>query len=49
MMPPLLRRCSECGHIGFGPRFPLEERDGAVVVCPSCGAYVDDAPDPRLR
>jgi DNA-directed RNA polymerase subunit RPC12/RpoP len=43
MLPPLVRRCPDCGYLGLRFRFAAVEDDR--VECPVCGhrfAVVDD-------
>jgi len=39
VIPPLVRRCTECGHVTWGHRFASVGTDDGeeVVECPSCG------------
>ncbi|WP_192918428.1 hypothetical protein [Salinigranum salinum] len=46
MMPPLLRRCPECGHVGLARRF--SGVDGEYVACPVCGFRFEPVDKPWL-
>jgi transcription elongation factor Elf1 len=37
MIPPLLRRCPDCGHVGLASRFAAVERWSGRVECHACG------------
>lgn len=39
MIPPLIRRCPECGHLTLARRFaPVSDAEQDTrVECPSCG------------
>ncbi|MFC7133115.1 MULTISPECIES: hypothetical protein [Salinibaculum] len=38
MLPPVVRRCPACGHVGLTPRFPARlDGDEWTVECPACG------------
>jgi transcription elongation factor Elf1 len=45
MIPPLFRRCPECGHWSWSGRFPVvaavDER--SLVECPACGHRFEPA------
>jgi ribosomal protein S27E len=45
MMPPLLRRCPECGHVGLARRFA---GSGEYVACPVCGFRFEPVDKPWL-
>jgi rubredoxin len=46
MMPPLLRRCPDCGFVGLSRRFPGV--DDALVECPVCGLRFEPVDRPWL-
>ncbi|WP_424000470.1 hypothetical protein ACOZ4I_13745 [Haloarcula salina] len=50
MIPPLVRRCPDCGHLGWSRRFTVVE-DGAPrrVACPDCGHEFAVADSPWLQ
>lgn len=48
MMPPLLRRCPDCGHVTLAGRFvPVD--DSRLVACPVCGFRFRTVDEPRLN
>jgi predicted RNA-binding Zn-ribbon protein involved in translation (DUF1610 family) len=47
MMPPLLRRCPDCGFVGLSRRFPREE--SGSVECPACGIQFEPVDRPWLQ
>jgi transcription elongation factor Elf1 len=49
MLPPLVRRCPDCGHIGWSRRFTVVERSPQVVACPSCGHRFETIDNPLLN
>jgi predicted RNA-binding Zn-ribbon protein involved in translation (DUF1610 family) len=50
MIPPLVRRCPDCGYLGPSGRFAIREADGVRrVECPSCGCRIDPIDDPLLN
>lgn len=50
MMPPIIRRCPECGHINWSRRFTVVDTDAGrqLVECPSCNHQFSPIDDPRL-
>lgn len=49
MLPPLVRRCPDCGHVTLSARFAPVEDDGArLVECPACGHRFETVDDPWL-
>ncbi|WP_324661939.1 hypothetical protein [Haloarcula sediminis] len=50
MMPPLRRRCPQCGHRDWTPRFEAVRVDGTHrIVCPACGHRFEPVEKPWLR
>jgi transcription elongation factor Elf1 len=50
MIPPLVRRCPECGHVTWSSRFPVVTDEGRQLVeCPSCRCRFETADDPMLK
>ncbi|WP_340602162.1 hypothetical protein [Halalkalicoccus tibetensis] len=50
MIPPLVRRCPDCGHLGFGPRFSaVETEEGRRLECPACSARFEPVDRPLLN
>jgi DNA-directed RNA polymerase subunit RPC12/RpoP len=50
MIPPLVRRCPDCGYLGLSARFAtLETDEGRRIECPSCGCRIDPIDDPWLN
>jgi len=47
MLPPLVRRCPDCGHLGLSVRFAAVD-DGRLVECPSCGHRFEPVENPWL-
>jgi rubredoxin len=47
MMPPLLRRCPDCGFVGPSRRFVRAAPD--VVTCPVCGFRFETLDRPWLQ
>lgn len=51
MIPPLVRRCPECGHTTWSGRFPVvavvDER--SLVECPSCSHRFGPVDNPMLK
>jgi DNA-directed RNA polymerase subunit RPC12/RpoP len=47
MMPPLLRRCPDCGFVGPSRRFVRAAPD--VVACPVCGFRFETLDRPWLQ
>lgn len=47
MMPPLLRRCPDCGFVGPSHRFARS--DLRVVTCPVCGFRFEPVDQPWLQ
>jgi DNA-directed RNA polymerase subunit RPC12/RpoP len=48
MMPPFIRRCPECGHVGLRRRFDLTD-DPRRVECPACGHRFEPIESPWLN
>ncbi len=50
MIPPFIRRCPECGHVGLRRRFAtVETGDGRrLVECPACHCRLDPIDNPWL-
>lgn len=46
MLPPLFRRCPDCGHLAWSSRFEGVDEDR--VECPACGHRFETFWDPRL-
>jgi DNA-directed RNA polymerase subunit RPC12/RpoP len=50
MIPPLVRRCRECGYLGPGRRFAFVDDDGRQLVeCPRCGHCFEPVDRPWLQ
>jgi len=50
MMPPLVRRCPECGHVGWSGEFDDVDRGtGGLVECPSCRHRFETVDRPWLN
>jgi DNA-directed RNA polymerase subunit RPC12/RpoP len=50
MIPPLVRRCPACGHIGPSYQFRGHRANGgSVVTCPACRHRFEVVDDPRLN
>jgi ribosomal protein L32 len=51
MMPPIVRRCPECGHITWNRRFTAVVTDTGrqFVECPSCNHRFRPIDDPWLN
>ena len=50
MIPPLRRRCPQCGHRDWTVRFGAEYVDGSrVAVCPACGHRFETVEAPWLN
>ncbi|MFC7139480.1 hypothetical protein ACFQMA_06455 [Halosimplex aquaticum] len=50
MIPPLVRRCPECGKIGLAKSFAAVDGDGdRRVECPRCGHRFGTVADPVLN
>ncbi|MBX0322371.1 hypothetical protein EGH21_04920 [Halomicroarcula sp. F13] len=51
MIPPLVRRCPDCGHLSWSRRFAVvSTADGPQLVeCPSCGHRFETVDGPRLN
>jgi transposase len=51
MIPPLFRRCPDCGHVAPFGRFRVETAgDGRrLVECPVCGHRFRSTDDPLLN
>jgi len=50
MIPPIVRRCPECSHIGLGWRFASVECDDRQrVECPSCHHRFETVDNPLLN
>jgi ribosomal protein S27E len=48
MIPPLVRRCPECGHTTWTHRFAAAEGIDRVE-CPSCGCRFEPVEGPMLK
>jgi DNA-directed RNA polymerase subunit RPC12/RpoP len=49
MIPPLFRRCPDCGHRDLSRRFRVvEDTTGRRAECPSCGHRFTVVDDPKL-
>ncbi|WP_318568297.1 hypothetical protein [Salinigranum marinum] len=46
-MPPLLRRCPDCGFVGLSRRFARAD-DPRYVACPVCGFRFEPVDQPWL-
>ncbi|MFC6755651.1 MULTISPECIES: hypothetical protein [Haloarcula] len=50
MIPPLRRRCPQCGHRDWTTRFETVREDGArFVVCPACAQQFEPVETPWLN
>ncbi|MBX0296064.1 hypothetical protein [Haloarcula nitratireducens] len=51
MMPPFIRRCPDCGHVGWTRSFRVEtdERGRRLVECPSCQHRFEPVDNPLLN
>jgi len=50
MIPPLVRRCPECGHTDWTHRFAVVAGEGPYrVACPSCGYEFEPLDRPTLN
>jgi DNA-directed RNA polymerase subunit RPC12/RpoP len=51
VIPPLVRRCTECGHVTWGHRFATATTDDGTeaVECPSCGHRFQPVDSPLLK
>ncbi|WP_254838933.1 hypothetical protein [Natronomonas marina] len=50
MIPPLVRRCPDCGYRGWSRRFAVVTVDGTRrVECPSCGHRFEPLDHPWLN
>jgi DNA-directed RNA polymerase subunit RPC12/RpoP len=50
MIPPLVRRCPNCGHVGRTRRFAVDDDDGRRLVrCPDCGHRFEPIENPWLK
>jgi transcription elongation factor Elf1 len=51
MIPPLVRRCPECGHTDWGGRFRVVDgvESRSAVACPSCGHRFETVDGPLLE
>ena len=47
MLPPLVRRCPDCGHLTLSVRFTRVE-GGDRVECPVCGYRFEPVENPWL-
>jgi endogenous inhibitor of DNA gyrase (YacG/DUF329 family) len=49
MLPPVIRRCPDCGYVSLSVRFPGTLEDGRLrVTCPACGHEFEPPDTPRL-
>ncbi|VTT88351.1 hypothetical protein DM2_1685 [Halorubrum sp. DM2] len=50
MMPPIVRRCPECGTTGWSRRFAVVAREGSrrLVECPACAHRFEPIDGPLL-
>ncbi|MFC6974178.1 hypothetical protein ACFQL1_05030 [Halomicroarcula sp. GCM10025709] len=46
MIPPLVRRCPNCGHVGWSRRFAVVEQSPQVVACPACDHRFETVDNP---
>ncbi len=51
MIPPFIRRCPECGYVGWSGRFRVvnAEANPNTVVCPSCSHRFETIDNPWLN
>ncbi|ELZ22797.1 hypothetical protein C475_16886 [Halosimplex carlsbadense 2-9-1] len=49
MIPPLLRRCPDCGKTGLSRSFETVETGGRIVECPRCGHRFEPIDRPTLN
>jgi len=49
MIPPLVRRCPECGRVSLSHRFTAVSDDPSVVECPACHHRFEPIDNPRLK
>lgn len=50
MIPPLIRRCPDCGHVSLSRRFRAITDDGQrLIECPACEHRIEPIDDPWLK
>jgi len=51
MIPPIVRRCPECGTRGWSRRFAVvdTDTDRRLVECPECGYRFEPVDNPYLN